>query len=398
MGTDFHVPAGELRWRQARIQAKLQEKDIDGLLIVQRVDLFYFSGTAQSGFLYMPAEGEPLLMIKKYLPRARRESALLNLTAIGSIRQIPDRIADTYGRLPGTLGLEMDVLPVNYFNKLRNLLGARAYMDAAPLILATRMIKSDWEIDQMAQTAALSRRTFDYMATAIRPGLSEIEFTGLYEAFARKWGHGGMLRVRDFLTEGYAWHLLSGTSGGMVGVLDSPASGEGTSAAFPCGAGGRRLAANEPIMIDFSCVLNGYHMDETRMFAIGGMPARAMRACQAAMEIHDAVLEKVRPGVTLGDLFDVSVDRAAALGYADPYLGPPGNKVTFIGHGIGLELVEAPVIARGRDIPLEAGMTLALEPKLVFENEFSAGIEDVFRVTETGYQMISQVPGKVFIC
>ncbi|WP_054700879.1 aminopeptidase P family N-terminal domain-containing protein [Desulfosarcina cetonica] len=70
MGTDFHVPAGELCRRQARIQAKLQEKDIDGLLIVQRVDLFYFSGTAQSGFLYMPAEGDPLLMIKKYLPRA----------------------------------------------------------------------------------------------------------------------------------------------------------------------------------------------------------------------------------------------------------------------------------------------------------------------------------------
>ncbi|BBO91299.1 M24 family metallopeptidase [Desulfosarcina ovata] len=398
MGRDFQVPADEIRWRQNRLQKQMQEKGIAGLLIVQRVDLFYFSGTSQSGFLYVPAEGQPLLMIKKYLPRARKESSLENIVGIHSIKSIPALIADTYGTMPDVLGLELDVLPVNYFYKLRNLLGVREVVDGSPLILGTRMIKSAWEVEQMRRAAAMSYQTFEYMAGAIRTGLSEIEFTGMYEAFARKQGHGAMLRVRDFLTEGYAWHLLSGWSGGMVGVLDSPASGEGTSAAFPCGAGHKLLAADEPIMIDFSCVLNGYHMDETRMFAIGSMPERAMQACQAAVAIHDAVLDHVKPGVAIGELFDVSVAKAAALGYADQYLGPPGNKVTFIGHGVGLELVEAPIIAKDRKDVLKPGMTLALEPKMVFENEFSAGIEDVFLVTETGYEMVSQVPGKVFVC
>ena len=151
-------------------------------------------------------------------------------------------------------------------------------------------------------------------------------------------------------------------------------------------------------MIDFSSVLNGYHLDETRMFAIRDMPDRAMAACLAAIDIRHTVLKAVRPGVSAGELFDISIARAADLGYADQYLGPPTDKVSFIGHGIGLELIEPPIIARGREDRLKAGMTLAIEPKLVFENEFAAGIEDVFLVTESGYRPISQIPESVFIC
>jgi Xaa-Pro aminopeptidase len=225
-----------------------------------------------------------------------------------------------------------------------------------------------------------------------------MEFAGIYETFARRHGHGGKLRVRDYQTEGYPWHILSGKSGGVVGLLDSPASGEGTSIAFPCGAGNKPLAAQEPIMIDFGTVLNGYHMDETRMFAIDSMPDKAMKACHAAIEIHNRILDEVKPGVTCCDLFQISVSKAKSLGYSEQYLGPPGHKVTFIGHGIGLELIEPPIISRGAEDHMEPGMVFALEPKMVFQNEFSAGIESVFLVTETGYRLISQIPAKVFIC
>jgi len=183
-----------------------------------------------------------------------------------------------------------------------------------------------------------------------------------------------------------------------VGFLDAPASGAGTSAAFPSGAGSKPLNSNEPIMIDLGTVLNGYHTDETRMFAIGGMPDRAMKACRASIEIHNKVLDHVRPGVTVSELFNISVSEAESLGYSAQYLGPVGYKVTFIGHGIGLELTEHPVIARDRDYILEPGMVFSLEPKMVFDNEFSAGIESVFLVTETGHQLISKVPVDIFIC
>jgi Xaa-Pro aminopeptidase len=395
---DFKVPASEIDRRKAAIQGELQEAGVEALFIVQRVDLFYFTGTAQNGFLYMPAEGEPLLCVKKYLPRAQKESALSNIVEIGSINEIPGLISDFYGTLPRTLGFEFDVVPVRDFNFYRRLLPVGNYVDASPLIQRIRMIKSLWEIEQMDRTAELTQKTFEYMRTAIRPGFTEMEFAGMFETFARKLGHGAKMRVRDYQTEGYPWHILSGKSGGRVGLLDSPASGEGTSAAFPCGAGNKPLAAHEPIMIDFTSVLNGYHLDETRMFAIDSMPDKAMRASQATIEIHNAVLDKVKPGITGGELFAISAAEVKSLGYEEQYLGPPGYKVSFIGHGVGLELIEPPVIAKGKEDPLVPGMTFALEPKMVFQNEFAAGIESVLLVRHSGCRLISKVPVEIFIC
>ena len=157
-------------------------------------------------------------------------------------------------------------------------------------------VKSPWEIQQMEVTARITARTFEYMKSVIREGFTEMEFSALFETFARTIGHAGGLRVRNCQTEGYPWHVLSGKTGGMPGMLDSPASGEGTLAAFPAGAGYKKLCKNEPIMVDLASVLNGYHMDETRMFAIGPLPRKAMDACLATIEIHDAVLEKPGPG------------------------------------------------------------------------------------------------------
>ena len=134
------------------------------------------------------------------------------------------------------------------------------------------------------------------------------------------------------------------------------------------------------------------------MFAINSMPDKAMRTCHVAVEIHDAIIEKARPGITLDELFHHSVRLAERLGHSDSYLGVRGHKMSFIGHGIGLEIVEPPIIARNRKECLEPGMVFALEPKFVYENEFCAGIESVFRVTQTGSKLISRAPVEVFVC
>jgi Xaa-Pro aminopeptidase len=394
----FKVPATEIDSRTQKLQKELQARDIDGLFIVQRVDLFYFSGTAQNGFMYIPAEGAPLLFIKQYLPRAKEESSVDNIIKINSIKEIPGLIIDHFGKLPAIIGFELDVVPVNDFNFYQGLFPGSSCVDCSPLILKSRRIKSDWEIVQMENTADMTRKTFEYMRTTIRPGITEMEFAGMFETYARKLGHGASLRVRQYQTEGYPWHVLSGKSGGMVGLLDSPASGAGTSAAFPVGAGYKELCADEPVMIDLGSVLNGYHMDETRMFAIDSMPKQAMDASCVAIEIHNSIIQKAKPGITVGELFEHSVQLATSRGYDASYLGAPGHKVSFIGHGIGLELIEPYIMARNRNHPLEPGMTFALEPKFVYANEFSAGVESVFLVTESGARLISKVPVEVFIC
>lgn len=394
---NFIIPLFEINNRLKTVQEKLQRTDIGGLVVFQRVDLLYLSGTAQNSYLYVPAEGPPLLMVKRYFPRALQESAIENIIEIKSIKDVPKRIQDAYGSLPDILGFELDVIPVNDFAFYQKLFPEQTIVDGSGLILETRMIKSDWEIEQMESTAALSHKTFEFMKTEIRPGLSEMEFGAMAEAYSRTYGHGGKMRVRDFQTEGYAWHVLSGNNSSKLGVLDSPASGAGSSAAFPCGAGWKPLETNEPILVDFATIQNGYHMDETRMFAMGTMPQKPLDGSKAAIAIHNAILDELKPGMTAHDIFEFSVDAANKEGCDVPYLGPNGYKVTFVGHGIGMELIEGPILAKNRHMPLVPGMTFALEPKLVYKDEFMVGVESVFRVTETGTSLISKVPVEVFI-
>lgn len=393
------VPDRELERRKERVQGALREKGIDALFLVQRVDLYYLTGIGRRGIFYLPAEGEPLLFLDASRASEGDRPGIYKAVRITSLEEISPTIRDSYGTLPRAIGFELDVLPVADFNVYQGLFSGAECVDGSWCVLEPRRIKSDWELARMEEVARLTARTFAYGKSVLRPGLSEMAFAALLEGFARVQGREReKVRVRDYQTEGYEWHVLSGKSGGMVGLLDSPASGEGTSAAFPCGAGYKPIEAHEPVMVDFSFVLNGYHMDETRMFTIGPLEDKAMQACEAAIAIHDTVLSRVKPGATVDELFQCSVEKAGELGFGDQYLGPPGNKVSFIGHGIGLELVEGPVIAKGKKDRLQPGMTFALEPKIVFQHEFIAGVESVFVVTEDGYRFISKVPVEIFVC
>ncbi len=397
MKDEPYVPAGEIQARIGRLQQCMAGRSMDAVFIADRVDLFYFSGTCQDGFLLVPRQGRPLLFIRRYPPRAAAESSL-PVIGIRSVKQIPALVERHWGRLPRRVGFELDVLPVRDFSFYRRLLAVDDATDASDLIFAVRRVKSAWEIAQMEKTAAVSRQTFDYIRRVLAPGLAEMELAGMYETFARRLGHAAGLRVRGFRTEGYNWHILSGARGAVVGLLDSPASGTGTSAAFPSGAGSAELAAGEPIMIDLATVVQGYHMDETRMFALGGMPAEALAASRACIAIHDAVLEAAGPGVECRRLFDIGLAAARRLGFEEIYLGPADYRVRFVGHGVGLELIEPPAIAPGRRDRLVPGMVFALEPKMLRPGEFAVGVESVFAVTDSGVRLLSRVPVDIFIC
>ncbi|HHP7235548.1 MAG TPA: M24 family metallopeptidase [Desulfobacterales bacterium] len=396
MDAPFRVPATEIENRIDGFQARLSERGLEAALIVQRVDLFYFTGTAQNGLLYVPAKGTPMLGIRRQLERAREETPLEQVVALSRVREMPQRIRQGYGRLPLRLGLELDVLPVRDYRFLREIFEMPQVEDISDWILQQRAVKSAWEIKQMQNTAARSRHTFDYLQQILEPGLTEMEFAAMGEAHARKYGHAGRLRSRHFQSEVYPWHVLSGPNSGKPGLLDSPFSGAGTSAAFPCGAGNRRMRAGEPILVDFGWVHNGYHVDETRMFAIGDLPEPVQKAYQATVTVHDALLEAARPGMKSGALFELAVTVADRLGYSNFFPGTAAGKVRFVGHGIGLELVEPPLIAAHRSDPLLPGTVFALEPKLCFEGHFGVGIESVFQMTKTDCQLLSRVPVKLF--
>ncbi|MCR4418851.1 MAG: Xaa-Pro peptidase family protein [Clostridia bacterium] len=386
------VPAAELARRIESFQVELRAAEVDAALLLQKVDYYYFSGTMQLSYLYIPAEGEPLLMVVRDWDRARNESALANVVPCPSVRQAPVLIQAQQGRLPASLGLEFDVLPVKEYFRIQKLFPGVRLTDVSGLIHRVRSRKSSWEVGQMLQAAALAAEVYAAVPRLLRPGMTEIELAGLLEAEAKKRGHEGLLRMRSLNYEAYTWHILSGASGGVVSYLDGPVGGQGLSPAFPVGAGRKPIEAGEPILVDFGGVVNGYQVDETRMYCLGRMPDKFRRAYEACLEIERTVLEAARPGVSCHYLFGLARATAEKLGYEDAFLGPKGKKVRFVGHGIGLEINEPPYLAEGHDYPLEAGMTFALEPKMVFPGEGAVGIEDTVVVEANGCRRLTDMP------
>ena len=391
-----YTPLEEIENRLIRMRTSMKEEGIEALLVIQKMDFYYLTGTTQEGLLFLPSEGSALLMIKREFERAKAESPLKEVVALKSLRNVPSLIQTYWNRLPQSLGLEFDVLPVNDYLKLQEFFPSIRLMDASPILRETRKIKSPFEIDLMSVAGKIGKKVYQEARKILRKGMTEIEFGGLLEAVAKKHGHEGLLRVRSLNYEAYTWHVLSGPTGGIVSQSDSPMGGLGLSPAFPVGASLKVMRAHEPILVDFGTCYHGYQADETRMFSIGKLKQKFVDAYKACREIEDVVLEETRPGADCEVIFMKTLRLAEKLGYKDSYLGPPGLQTRFIAHGIGLELNELPFVARGQSYPLEKGMTFAVEPKIVFPGEGSVGIENTVVVTENGYEILTPAATNIF--
>jgi Xaa-Pro aminopeptidase len=391
-----YTPTKEIERRLIRIRAGMEKKEIEGLLVVQKMNLYYLSGTTQDGLLFIPVEGKPLLMIKRELERAKVESPLEQIVELKWVGEIATLIQAHCVKLPQSLGLELDVFPMKDYFKYQEFFPGTRFVDASLILRETRKIKSSFEIDLMRKAGEIGKKVFQKAKRILKKGMTEIEFGGLLEAAAKRYGHEGLLRVKSFNYEAYTWHVLSGVTGGIVSQSDSPMGGLGLSPAFPVGASLKKMRAHEPILVDFGTCFQGYQADETRMFSIGKMDQKFIDAYEACREIHDAVLQDARPGADCEAIFLKTLQLAEKLGYKDSYLGPPGLQTRFIAHGIGLELNELPFLAQGQSYPLEEGMTFAVEPKIVFPGEGSVGIENTVAVTRDGCEILTPASQKIF--
>ena len=392
----LYTPPEEIEDRLKRVRMGMEKEEMEALLVIQKMDFYYLSGTTQDGLLFLPSEGKPLLMIRRELERAKVESPLNDVVTLKSIRELPSLIQTHFGKLPNSLGLELDVLPVRDYFRYQDLFQGARFVDASPVLRHTRRIKSPFEVDLMRKAGKIGRKAYQEGRKILEQGMTEIQFGGLLEAAAKRYGHEGLLRVRSLNYEAYTWHVLSGPTGGIVSQSDSPMGGLGLSPAFPVGASLRVMRAHEPILVDFGTCYHGYQVDETRMFSIGKMRPKFVDAYKACQEIHDGVLDEVRPGADCEAIFFKTLRLAEKLGYRDSYLGPPGLQTHFIGHGIGLELNELPFLAQGQSCPLEKGMTFAVEPKIVFPGEGSAGFENTVVVTQDGYEILTPLEREIF--
>lgn len=380
------VSVHELQRRLAALRDALREDGIDLAVIVEASDLVYLTGAMSDAHLLVPAKGDPLLLVRRDLDRARREIPLERIEPLSSLRELPTRITEAGAE---RVGFELDVLPAARYLRYVELLAPRTVVDVSPTIARLRSIKSAWEVDRIREAAAQVEVAFAAATTLVETCATDREIQIELERVLRHAGHQGPLRFRGLNGVMFYGAVLAGPDGAVAPWADTPLGGPGPNPAVGKGPGGWRIEEGDAITVDLVGGAEGYLADATRTFFRGAgrdpLPA-ALAVCTTILEELEAML---RPGVPAGDAYARGGTLAAEAGFGDHWMGFGPGRVRFVGHGVGLEVNERPFLAAGVEEPLAAGNVIAVEPKLVFPGIGAVGVENTYLVTDDGVERLT---------
>lgn len=371
----------ELKWR--RIQQAMRQEEADGCLLTMNVNLYYVSGQVFNGYFYLPAEGRPYWFVKRLtVPETNQ------VHVIRKPEQMPDFFRDLNLAMPRKLLLEADELSYNEYIRLQHVFRAEATGNASALIRHIRMIKTPWEIEQMRISARKHEAVYREIPACYRPGMRDIELQIEIEKRMRVHGSLGYFRAFGSNMDIFMGSLLAGENAGEPSPFDFALGGKGIHASGPLGANGTLLREGTTVMADMSGNYTAYQTDMTRVFSIGKLPDRAYRVHRVALEIQARMERTAKPGVSCAELYRDALAMAGQEGLKDCFMGTH-LQAKFVGHGVGLEINELPVLTtRSKDI-LQPGMTFAFEPKFVLAGIGAVGIENTFLVTDSGVEKMT---------
>ncbi len=383
------LPESEAADRVRQLQTWMHSADMDAVFIFQNTDLYYFSGTIQRGLLVIPCSGDPVYLVNKSMTRAERESAWKHLVSLPRMDNIP-KILEAEGFGPFVrVGLEMDVLPADYYLRMAGLFPDTEFLDASKTVRTNRMIKSPYEIERIRMASRMLDSAWRCLPGWIRPGATELEILAKMERHLRLQGHQGILRTRGFNYEiGYG----AFSAGDNACFPTSFPGSTGFKCLYPAisNAGShRRLESGEPLMVDIAGGYGGYLADAARTFSLGSLPEDMRQAHTVLMHLNSEIESMLKPGTESSRICNYAFETIGESPYAAGFMGVGDNFMKYIGHGIGLELDEWPVLAPRSEAVLASGMVLAIEPKIFFPGRGGVGVENMYRITDTGFEKLT---------
>lgn len=377
-------PRAVLERRMASLLAALRQSGphFDTALIIDRINQYYFTGTMQDGLLTLRRDGTVRFFIRKSVSRARLESPLEIVEPMSSYR-------DMLQLLPTDLGsvyIETETMPVAVLERLRKHFTLSSIHPLEGIVSRMRSIKDEDELALMRE----SGRQHDQLLRRVVPGLlregiSEAELMGeLYAAMIRL-GHHGVSRFSMFQMEMIAGQVCFGESAIYPTLFNGPGGSRGLSAAVPAlGSRERCLRRGDLVFADIGYGVGGYHTDKTQVYSFGAPPPElAVAAQQGCLNVLRRTSERLTVGAVPATIYQTVMASLPPV-LAHHFMGYGKERVQFLGHGIGLQIDEQPVIARGFHVPLEAGMVFAIEPKCGLPGIGMVGAEETFQVTPDG--------------
>ena len=348
--------------RLQRLQQGLRQRRFDTLLVNHPPNVRYLCGfTGSAGAMAVSQKGAIFFTDGRYIAQAKEQSqgARVVIARRPPLVAAAERLAKTHkdGTKTHVLGIEAEHMSVASRTRLSATLPKSfRFKEAPPLVEQSRMTKDAEEIDLIRRAVLLGAGLFDTILETIRLGIRESDVAAEMEYAARRAGAEGM----SFET-----------------IIAA-----GQRSALPHGRASNKPIGEGFVVCDFGVILAGYCSDMTRTLYVGRPTADARLFYQAVWEAQQAGIEAVRPGATVGE-----VDRAARNTLEKAGLARYFTHST--GHGVGLEIHEAPRVAAAQPETLQPGMVITIEPGAYVPGRWGVRIEDMVVVTDSGCEVLT---------
>ena len=374
----------ELKLRRDKIRALMAQQGIDAALITCNVNLIYTYGRVVSGYLYLPLNAPARLFIKR-----PNDIEGEHIHPIRKPEQITGLLKECGLPLPVKLMLEGDELPFTEDNRLAACFPETEVVSCGTaLIRQARSIKTPIEIEMFRRSGIAHAKAYEQIPSVYQPGMTDRQLSVEIERLMRLEGCLGIFRVFGQSMEIFMGSLLAGDNAAVPSPYDFALGGKGLDPSLPGGVSGTLLQAGQCFMVDMGGNFYGYMGDMSRVFSIGKLPEQAYAAHQTCLETQEEIVAMAKPGTVCEDMYNKAIEIVTKAGFADYFMGVD-QKAKFIGHGIGLEINEMPVLAPRMKQELEPGMVFALEPKIVLPGIGPVGIENSWAVTTDGLEKLT---------
>ena len=383
------LPVDILNARIAKIQSLLANTQAQAMLVSTNANLYYTSGRVFSGYAYIPVQGQPQYFV-------RRSVGLTgdNVHYIGKPEQIADILSQLGVELPANLGLELDLVAASMADRLMRAFPNVTISNCSAILRAARAVKDEYELDLLRKSGIKHAETYSHIKSLYHEGMSDLTLQIEIERISRLNGCLGQFRISGDSMEIFMGNTICGDNADNPAPYDFAMGGAGLNPTLPVGCDGTEIKPGMAIMVDVNGNYTGYMTDMTRVFSCGPLSDLAIKAHECSRRIVSELSQMGRPGVEAKALYERAVAIAQEEGL-DAYFMGHKQKAGFVGHGVGVEINELPVLApRSRDI-LAIGNAIAVEPKFVIPGVGAVGVENTYIVTENGMVSITNAPEEI---
>lgn len=383
--------AEEQHRRLAALYSGMEKESIPAAIIRTAANIFYLTGRVFRGYIYLE-NGQPA----RYFLRQPTTLIGSDIHLIRKPEDIPAVAAKAGFTISPIVAQELGDISYSDAMRVAKALGAAApAMDLTSVMKQVRSVKTPREQEFLRISGQKQTMVYKHIPGLYREGMSDIEFQIEIERASRLAGCLGQFRVAGADMEIFMGNVLTGDNADAPSPYDFAMGGAGLHPSIPVGADGTIIKAGMPVMVDVNGDYTGYMTDMTRCYAVGEVSEEVNKAHKLSIDICDELQRMMIPGAKASDLYKRAQEMADRAGMADYFMGHRSH-AGFVGHGVGIEINELPVIAPRSKNVLEAGNVIALEPKFVLPHIGAVGIENTYIVrADAPAEVITTAPKKI---